>query len=104
MGYDYPASKLRLRRQVLTKTTSQQTERFRALFLWYSEIMKFKKDEAKTYDLSNLPAKPVEVPQMPVKKHWEPNGQTFTMPYGGQTPRMVNANPPKEDVDNSTIA
>jgi len=53
--------------------------------------MRFKKDESKTYDLSKLPGKPIEIPQTPVQKTWEPvNQTTFTMPYGGQVPKMVD--------------
>lgn len=60
------------------------------LFLCYTGLMNFKKDESKTYDLSKLPSKPVELPQMPVKKTWSPQGETHTMPFGGQLPRVVD--------------
>jgi len=54
---------------------------------------KFDKDESKTYDLSKLPSeqKPIEF-QQSVQKTWNPpqESQTYTMPYGGQVPKMVD--------------
>jgi len=52
--------------------------------------MKLKKD-GRTYDLSQLPGKPLEaeLPLMPVKKTWQPNGVTHTMVYGQGQPTIA---------------